>query len=65
STAMAWVRDFLMSPLSRVPPAPQILAALVAGQWGAPLSAIEANFSRSDPRARAARRSRSALHPHP
>jgi salicylate hydroxylase len=40
SAAMAWLRDFIMSPLSRVPPAPQVLAALVAGQWGAPLSAI-------------------------
>jgi salicylate hydroxylase len=40
SAAIAWLRDFIMSPISRVPPAPQILAALVAGQWGAPLSAI-------------------------
>ncbi len=40
SAAMAWFRDFIMSPLSRVPPAPQVLAALVAGQWGGPLSAM-------------------------
>jgi 2-polyprenyl-6-methoxyphenol hydroxylase-like FAD-dependent oxidoreductase len=40
SAAMAWFRDFIMSPLSRMPPAPRILAALVAGQWGAPLSAM-------------------------
>jgi len=40
SAAIAWLRDWLMAPLSRIPPAPQILAALVAGQWGAPLSAI-------------------------
>jgi salicylate hydroxylase len=61
SAAMAWLRDFIMSPLSRVPPAPQILAALVAGQWGAPLSAIGLN--RNDPIARVARQPRSALHP--
>ena len=42
SSAMAWVRDFIMSPLSRVPPAPAILAALVAGQWGSPLNALSA-----------------------
>ena len=46
SAAMAWLRDFIMSPLSRVPPAPQILAALVAGQWGAPLGAIGARSQR-------------------
>ncbi|MFZ2029986.1 MAG: NAD(P)/FAD-dependent oxidoreductase [Vitreimonas sp.] len=40
STLIAGLRDWLMAPLSRVPPAPQILAALVAGSWGAPLSAI-------------------------
>jgi salicylate hydroxylase len=41
-TAVAWVRDWLMSPLSRVWPVPKILAALVAGTIGAPLAAIEA-----------------------
>lgn len=40
SAAIAWARDWLMSPLSRIPPAPQVLAALVAGQWGAPLGAM-------------------------
>lgn len=40
SAAMAFVRDFVMAPLSRIAPAPQILAALVAGQWGAPLGAF-------------------------
>ncbi len=40
-TAFAMLRDFVMSPLSRLPPAPQILAALVAGQLGAPLSAMK------------------------
>jgi hypothetical protein len=29
-----------MAPLSRLPPAPRILAALVAGQIGAPLHAM-------------------------
>ena len=40
SEVIAWLRDWLMSPLSRIPPAPAILAALVAGQWGAPLGAM-------------------------
>lgn len=39
---VAWVRDWLMSPLSRVWPTPKILAALVAGSIGSPLTAIEA-----------------------
>lgn len=38
---VAWVRDWLMAPLSRTPPAPALLAALVAGQLGAPLTAIK------------------------
>lgn len=36
----AWVRDWIMSPIARVPPAPTVLAALVAGELGAPLAAI-------------------------
>lgn len=40
SAAIAWLRDFVMSPLSRAPPAPALLAALVAGEIGGPLSAI-------------------------
>jgi len=40
SRAFAWLRDVIISPLSRIPPAPQMLAALVAGQVGAPLRAI-------------------------
>jgi 2-polyprenyl-6-methoxyphenol hydroxylase-like FAD-dependent oxidoreductase len=40
STLIAALRDWLMAPLSRVAPAPQILAGLVAGAWGAPLSAL-------------------------
>jgi 2-polyprenyl-6-methoxyphenol hydroxylase-like FAD-dependent oxidoreductase len=42
SAAFAMLRDQIMSPLARMPPAPQILAALVAGQLGAPLQAIAA-----------------------
>lgn len=42
SLAIALVRDWLMAPLSRVWPMPKILAALVAGSIGSPLSAIEA-----------------------
>ena len=37
SAALAFVRDFVMSPISRIWPAPAILAALVSGQLGAPL----------------------------
>lgn len=40
SEAIAWLRDWLMAPLSRLPPGPQVLAGLVAGQWGWPLGAI-------------------------
>ncbi|GAM98922.1 oxidoreductase [alpha proteobacterium U9-1i] len=40
STAIAWLRDAIVSPLSRVPPGPKVLAALVAGQVGAPLRAM-------------------------
>lgn len=40
SALLAWVRDWFMAPLSRIPPAPTILAALVAGQIGAPLGAM-------------------------
>jgi salicylate hydroxylase len=42
SGAIAWVRDWLMAPFSRVWPMPKILAALVAGSIGSPLSAIDA-----------------------
>lgn len=42
SRAIALIRDWLMAPLSRVWPMPKILAALVAGSIGSPLSAIEA-----------------------
>lgn len=42
SAAFAVLRDAIVSPLARVPPAPQVLAALVAGQVGAPLGAIRA-----------------------
>ncbi len=38
--AIAWLRDWIVSPLARVWPAPPILAALVAGQIGAPLHAL-------------------------
>jgi salicylate hydroxylase len=42
SGAIAWVRDWLMAPFSRVWPMPKVLAALVAGSIGSPLSAIDA-----------------------
>jgi salicylate hydroxylase len=41
SAAFAWLRDHIMAPLSRMPPAPRVLAALVAGQIGAPLAAMQ------------------------
>ena len=37
---VAWLRDFVMSPLARIPPMPALLAMLVAGELGAPLSAL-------------------------
>lgn len=40
SKAFALFRDWIVAPLSRIPPAPKILAALVAGQIGAPLNAM-------------------------
>ena len=40
SAAIAWLRDWIMSPLSRVWPGPDLLSALVAGEFGAPLEAI-------------------------
>jgi 2-polyprenyl-6-methoxyphenol hydroxylase-like FAD-dependent oxidoreductase len=40
SRAFAWFRDQIMAPVSRIPPAPRILAALVAGQICAPLTAL-------------------------
>lgn len=42
SDAFAFVRDWIMSPLSRAPLAPGVLAALVAGEIGAPLRTINA-----------------------
>lgn len=38
--AVVWLRDALAAPLSKIPPGPQVLAALVAGVWGAPLGAM-------------------------
>lgn len=40
SAVLAAVRDYFMAPLSRIWPAPKILAALVAGRIGAPLAAL-------------------------
>lgn len=42
SDAFAFVRDWIMSPLSRAPLAPAVLAALVAGEVGAPVKTIDA-----------------------
>ena len=35
-----WLRDHLASPLSRIWPAPPILAALVSGGFGSPLKKL-------------------------
>lgn len=40
SEILPWLRDWIAGPLSRIPPAPKLLAALVAGAIGAPLQAI-------------------------
>jgi 2-polyprenyl-6-methoxyphenol hydroxylase-like FAD-dependent oxidoreductase len=40
--AIVWLRDWLLGPISRVWPAPALLAALVAGNIAAPLAAIDA-----------------------
>ncbi len=42
SRAVAFVRDWLMAPISRIWPTPKILAALVAGAIGSPLASIDA-----------------------
>lgn len=42
SLSLAFTRDWVLAPLSRVWPMPKILAALVAGRIASPLSAIEA-----------------------
>ncbi len=48
SAALAWLRDIVVAPLARLPPAPQILAALVAGQVGAPLAAMGVRGATAD-----------------
>jgi len=49
SAAIARLRDRIVAPLSRLWPGPQILAALVAGLWGAPLSALKPGPKRGGP----------------
>ncbi|MEZ5957054.1 MAG: NAD(P)/FAD-dependent oxidoreductase [Hyphomonadaceae bacterium] len=46
NTAFAFLRDWIMSPLSRAPLAPALLAGLVAGEIGAPLKTIGARQHR-------------------
>jgi len=43
SRLLPFLRDHLAGPLSRVPPAPKLLAALVAGSIGNPLRQIGPN----------------------
>ncbi|KCZ55940.1 hypothetical protein HY29_10060 [Hyphomonas beringensis] len=40
SVVLAWLRDWLAAPLSRVPPAPQMLAGMVSGAIGRPLKKL-------------------------
>mgnify|MGYP000058613320 CR=1 FL=1 len=40
SRSLAWLRDWLAAPVSRVSPAPKILAAMVSGGLGAPLKRL-------------------------
>ncbi|MBT9447399.1 MAG: FAD-dependent monooxygenase [Hyphomonadaceae bacterium] len=42
SSMLPFLRDWIAGPLSRIPPVPQILAALVTGAIGSPLQAIGA-----------------------
>jgi 2-polyprenyl-6-methoxyphenol hydroxylase-like FAD-dependent oxidoreductase len=44
SELLPWLRDWIAGPLSRIPPAPKVLAALVAGAIGSPLNAIGADL---------------------
>jgi 2-polyprenyl-6-methoxyphenol hydroxylase-like FAD-dependent oxidoreductase len=36
----AWLRDYLAAPLSRIPPAPKLLAGMVTGAFGSPLGRL-------------------------
>jgi 2-polyprenyl-6-methoxyphenol hydroxylase-like FAD-dependent oxidoreductase len=47
SGTLALVRDWIMAPVSRLPPVPAILAGLVSGALGSPLKRIEALSSAS------------------
>lgn len=47
SGTLALVRDWIMAPVSRLPPVPAILAGLVSGTLGSPLKRIEALSSAS------------------
>lgn len=41
SRFLPWLRDWLAAPLSKIPPGPQILAAMVSGAIGSPLKTLE------------------------
>ena len=40
STILAWLRDWLAAPISKIPPAPKVLAAMVSGGMGRPLNRL-------------------------
>lgn len=40
SAALPFLRDWLAAPLSRIPPAPRLLAAIVSGALGSPLASL-------------------------
>ena len=41
STVLPWLRDWLAAPLSKLWPAPPLLAAMVSGMIGAPLGRLD------------------------
>ncbi len=43
SRVLPWCRDWIVAPLSRIPPAPLVLAALVSGAVGSPLKKLDLN----------------------
>jgi 2-polyprenyl-6-methoxyphenol hydroxylase-like FAD-dependent oxidoreductase len=59
----SWVRDWAMSPLSRIWPAPRLLAALVSGAIGSPLSAMNLTARKPETRLRSSTPSPHGLKP--
>ncbi|MEO1240482.1 MAG: NAD(P)/FAD-dependent oxidoreductase [Pseudomonadota bacterium] len=45
SKVLPWLRDVIAAPLSRIPPAPYLLASMVAGTLGGPLAKLKLSAS--------------------